>query len=86
MANMQIRRIAHELARADFAESYARAVIGVYIGGDFENKATEFLLVGLHFAFFSHNGTRRRSNFDEGIEKFLYTKVVERRTEEYRSY
>ena len=80
---MQIGLVALEFSAANLTKRDARAVVGVDVGGDFEDEAREFCLVGLHFALFGLRRTRRGCNFDKTIQQFLNTEIVERRTEKH---
>ena len=85
MPYMIIRCIARKLSRAHFTESDTRAMIWVNIGSDFEYKSGELRFIRFHLTFFCLGRTGARSNFHKCIQQFLYTEVIQCRTEEYRS-
>ena len=86
VADMQIGRIAHELAGAHLAEGYTAAVVGVDVGRYLEDEPRELLLVGIYKPFLGLSGSGRRCYLDEAIQEFLHTEVVEGRTEEHGSH
>ena len=84
IADVQVRLVALELSRAHLAESDATAVVGVDIGRDLEDEASELRLCRFYHAFFRFCRTWTGSDFYETVEQFLYTEVVQCRAEEYR--
>ena len=86
LTHMQVGLVALELAAAHLAEGYARAVVGVDVGGNLEDEARELGLVGLHVTLLGLGGLRRRGYLDKAVQQFLHTEVVECRTEEDGSH
>ena len=58
-------------------------MVGVDVGCDLENEATEFGFLGIDHAFFGSDGAGSRCDLDETIEQFFDTKVVECGTKEH---
>ena len=68
LTHMQIGLIADKLARADLAECNTTAVIGVDIGSNLENKASEFRFCRLNHSLFGLSWFRAWSNINETIQ------------------
>ena len=85
VADVQIGCIAHELARAYFAEGNAGTVVGVDVGGNLEDEAGELLLVGVHLTFLRHDGAWCGGYFAEAVQEFLHAEVGQCGTEEHGS-
>ena len=86
MAHVQVGLVALEFAGAHLAEGDTRAVVGVDVCSDFKDEASKLSLVGLYGALLGFRGFGRRCYLHEAVEQFLYTEVVESRTEEHRCY
>src|SRR5690554_5165853 len=73
-----------EPAGTYFHESYTGPVIGIHVRVYLEHETGEILLVGIYLSLDRLDGTRRRGDLHETVQQFLYPKVVQGRTEEYR--
>ena len=82
VADVHVWRVAYELAGAYFTEGDTRAVVGVDVGCNLEDEASEFLLVGIDLALLSHYRAWCGCNLAEAIQEFLYTEVGQCRAEE----
>ena len=65
---MLVRGVALELAGADFHKSYARAVVGIHVGMDFEDEARKAGFVGIDGALDCLNGFGRGGNLHETVK------------------
>ena len=83
---MQVGLIAFESPGTHFTESDAGAVIGIDIGGDFEDETRELRFLGHYKSFFSLSGTWTGGDLYETIQLFLNAKVVQRATKEHGSH
>ena len=61
-------------------------MVRVHVGMNLKYKTGEFLFFRPDGAFFGFPGKRCRSYFDEAIQKFPDTEIIQRRTEKYGSY
>ena len=81
-SDVQIGLIAYKLPTTNFAESNTRAVVGVDVGCNLEDKSREFLFLWHHLAFLCLCGFWGGGNLHKAIQEFLYTEIVEGRAEE----
>ena len=61
-------------------------MVGIDIGRNLEDKTSELLFLGLYLTLLSLCRTGAGRNFHEAVQQFLHTKIIKRRTKEYRSY
>ena len=84
--HMLIRSIPYEFATAYFAKCYAGTVVGVDICRYLEDEPCKFRFFRLYISFYCLCWTRRRGYFHETVQKFLHTKVIQRRAKEHGSH
>lgn len=73
---MQVWFVAFETARAYFAESYARAVVGVDVCGNFEYEACKLFFIGVNHAFLCFGGAGVWCYFDKAVKQLFNAKIV----------
>ncbi len=85
MENFEVVLVALEASRHHAHESDTVAVVGVHVGVDLEDEASELLLGRLDAAFHRVATNGRRGNLDETVQQFLHAKIVQGRAEEHRA-
>ena len=80
---MQIGLVALELTTADLTEGDTRTVVRIDIGSNLEDKARKLLLLRLHLTLFGFRRPGTGGNLHKTVQQFLYTEVIQGRTEEH---
>ena len=86
LTHMQVGLITLKLAATHLTEGDTRAMVGVDVGRNLEDKARELPFVRLYHTLLSLGGPGTGGYLHKAVKKFLYTEVVEGRTEEHGSH